>query len=230
MGPKLDVLINDFAVRSFRDVADGDYIVARMACRAALVTQFQWSSQQAVEKFLKCILLLNRVRASNMGHDLGVGLKLLGSRLVLDLSATTKKFIDRLNEYGQYRYFEFSTEGFGRDLVNLDRAVWELRRYCTLDPQPQQIKLRKGFAAQRVRIPNGYLEKVIDDVNSPAREPLLWQNGFFGRRARRMVKLRSWFEARNAPLSLNPQILNEVEKYVFLPKEVRAAYRAHTTP
>ena len=56
MGPELDVLVNEFAVRSFRDVADGDYIAARMACRAALVTQFQWSSQQAVEKILKALL------------------------------------------------------------------------------------------------------------------------------------------------------------------------------
>jgi len=29
-------LINDFAIRSFRDTADGDYIAARMAFRAAL--------------------------------------------------------------------------------------------------------------------------------------------------------------------------------------------------
>jgi hypothetical protein len=36
----LDGLLNDFALRSFRDIADADYIAARMACRAALVTQF----------------------------------------------------------------------------------------------------------------------------------------------------------------------------------------------
>ena len=32
-----DALVNDFALRSFRDMADGDYIAARMACRAALL-------------------------------------------------------------------------------------------------------------------------------------------------------------------------------------------------
>jgi len=42
-------LINDFAIRSFRDTADGDYIAARMAFRVALLQQFFWSSQQAVE-------------------------------------------------------------------------------------------------------------------------------------------------------------------------------------
>ena len=58
--------LDDFAVRSFRDIGDGDYIAARMACRAQMVTQFLWSSQQAIEKYLKCILLLNRIKASKV--------------------------------------------------------------------------------------------------------------------------------------------------------------------
>ncbi len=68
----------------------------------------------------------------------------------------------------------------------------------------------------------------MDDPNSPAREPLLWQNGFFGKRARRTVRLRKWFQAHNAPLYLNPQILDEVLKYVFPPKELVEGYRRHT--
>ncbi len=58
--------MNDFAVRSFRDVADADYIVARMACRAAFTTQYLLASQQAVEKYLKCVLLLNRIPAKDV--------------------------------------------------------------------------------------------------------------------------------------------------------------------
>src|SRR5258707_665913 len=34
--------------------------------RAGLVTQFLWASQQTVEKYLKCILLLNRIRANDV--------------------------------------------------------------------------------------------------------------------------------------------------------------------
>jgi hypothetical protein len=37
--------MNSWALRSFRDVADGDYIAARMACRAQLPMQFLWASQ-----------------------------------------------------------------------------------------------------------------------------------------------------------------------------------------
>ncbi len=228
----IDQLVNDFAVRSFRDIADADYIAARMACRAALPTQFLWASQQTVEKYLKGILLLNRIPARDVKHNLGKALsKVSGSsKLTLDLTEGTKQFIEMLDEDGQYRYFETSTLVFGADLVTLDRAVWELRRYCTLATGLHQVKLRDGFAAPRVRIPGGYLEKIIDDVNNHAREPLLWQNGFFGRRARKTVRLYKWFQAHNAPLYLNPHILDEVIKYVYLPKDVEAAYRRHKKP
>ena len=48
--------LNSWAFRSFRDIADGDYIAARMAYRAQLPVQFLWASQQAIEKYLKCAL------------------------------------------------------------------------------------------------------------------------------------------------------------------------------
>ncbi|MCZ6489671.1 MAG: hypothetical protein O7A06_03955, partial [Acidobacteria bacterium] len=69
-----DRLLNDFAIRSFRDIGDADYIVARMACRARLVTQFLWASQQMIEKYLKCILLLHRIPATKVKHDLGAAI------------------------------------------------------------------------------------------------------------------------------------------------------------
>ena len=43
-----EVLLNDFAVRCFRDIADADYIAARMAYRADLMMQYLWASQQAI--------------------------------------------------------------------------------------------------------------------------------------------------------------------------------------
>jgi len=76
----------------------------------------------------------------------------------------------------------------------------------------------------------GYLERIMDSQKHRAREALLWQNGFFGGRVRRTVRLRRWLVANNSPLYLNPQILDEVLKYVFLPKDVVDGYRAHTKP
>lgn len=67
---KLDRHINSFATQSFRDQADRDYIVSRLACRYELFPQFLWSAHQAIEKYLKAILVYNRVKAKNVGHDL----------------------------------------------------------------------------------------------------------------------------------------------------------------
>ena len=104
-------------------------------------------------------------------------------------------------------------------------AVWELRRFCTLDDAPRQVVLRHGFPAPKVRIEGGQLEEIMDSPKNRAREPLLWQNAFFGKRVRRRVRARGGFTAINSPLFLNPHILDEVLKYVFLPKDIQAAYR-----
>jgi HEPN domain-containing protein len=225
----LDHLLNDFAIRSFRDIADADYIVARTAFRARLVSQYLSASQQSVEKYLKCILLLNRIPAREVRHNLGAALgKIISSTtLALSLTESTKKFIDYLDSLGRFRYLDISNYVLWRDIVRLDRTVWELRRYCTLSEVPRSIKLRDGVPPAKVRLDGGVLEKIIDDVKSPAREPLLWQNAFFGKRVRRRVRVGGGFHCTNSPLSVHPEILDEVLKYVLLPKDVVDACRAH---
>jgi HEPN domain len=227
-----DWQVNDFAIRSFRDIADEDYISARMAFRAALVTPSLWESQQAVEKYLKCILLLNRIRGKRVKHRLGTALDAIegSGKLLFYLTPTTRGFIGYLDEFGPFRYLELSNIAFGRNLISLDRAVWELRRYCTLSDAPRRIKLRNGITPPKVCIPDGYLERVMDDIKNPAREPLLWSNAFFGKRQRRRVRINGWMKATNSPLYLNPQILEEVLKYVYLPKDIIDGYRAHNKP
>ena len=228
----IDVLLDDFAVRSFRDVADADYIVARMACRSALITQYLWASQQAIEKYLKCILLLNRVPARGVRHDLQAALLEINSsrRPALDLTKRTEEFIAYLDAYGRFRYLEISNYALTTDLVTLDRAVWEVRRYCASRDLPPTVKLQHRVSPPKVRLVGGYLERIIDDAKSPAREPLLWQNAFFGKRTRKTVRVTGRFHAVNSPLSLHPQILDEVLKYVYLPKEVQDAYRSISRP
>ena len=224
--------LNQFAIRSFRDQADTDYICARMACRAALVGPFLWSSQQAIEKYLKCILLLNRIPAKKVRHDLAKAVQLINSslKLTLDLTPSTTDFIDYVDTYGQFRYLEISNVAFGRDIVRLDRTAWELRRYCTLSGAERRIKLTQGVAPPTIRLPGGHLESIIDDIENPARNALLLHNGFFGKRRRKLVKTRPWMRATNAPLYLHPRILDEVVKFVHLPGRVIAAYRNHKGP
>ena len=124
-------LLNDFATRSFRDTADQDYIAARLAFRSRLIPQFLWLSLQALEKYLKCVLVLNRIKA-NHGHDLGKILKKfeLAKPFELRLSEPCKKFLNFLDTYARHRYFESSWYVRGGELIEIDRAVWEIRRYA----------------------------------------------------------------------------------------------------
>jgi hypothetical protein len=131
----------------------------------------------------------------------GKGIK--DGTLTITLTLSTQEFIDYLDQCGQCRYLEVSNITFGGDIVRLDRAVWELRRFCTLAQKPRQAMLRDGFSAPKVCLPGRYLEKIINDRKRP-QEPLLWQNAFFGRRSRKMITLRKWWHAQNSPLFVNP--------------------------
>jgi hypothetical protein len=67
------------------------------------------------------------------------------------------------------------------------------------------------------------------DKDHPARAPLVWQNLFFGGRMRKKVKMNLIFHAENAPLTLHPEILDEVRRYVYLPSDVVEAYQRELT-
>ena len=155
-----ELQINDFAIRCFRDVGDEDYISARMAFRTALVEPSLWASQQAVEKYLKCILLLNRIPGAHVKHKLGLAVETIktSGRIRLDLTAPTSHFIEYLDDFGPFRYLEISNVAFGEHLTSLDRATWELRRYCTLAVDHKQITLQNGVIPPKVRLKGGYLE------------------------------------------------------------------------
>ncbi len=240
----LDALLNDFAFRCFRDMADGDYVVARQAFRLRLIQQGLWSGLQTIEKYFKCILLLNRVVARDLNHDLGKALALIRSDLKFEVGLPQKAldFIGYLDQYGRYRYYEASWAAMGREMLMLDHAVWHLRRYCqVLDYELEdgagnkkamlQIGLAKIEQGDRGRpehyawSQNGKLEKIIRDKKHPARSALLWQNMFFGSRARKGIMWPANMNAGNAPLTLHPHIVDEVRKYVYLPKDVIRAYQ-----
>ena len=236
--------INDFAIRAFRDMADRDYLTARLACRADLIPQFLWSAQQAIEKYLKCILLLNRIRAKNVGHKINEALKLLeGLTFKVELCTRSQKFIDHVAAYGEYRYLEVSTFAVGHVLVDMDVAVWELRRYCQvlnvfgkklipveqqmLDLALEELRLSSSNPRHTFRISGGYLEEILAKPKHPARDALVWHNPSYGVRNRKTVKVRDVMQAFNAPLYLFPDMLDELLKYVFIPKGHVDAWREH---
>jgi HEPN domain-containing protein len=236
------IQINSFAIRSFRDVADQDYIVARLAYRVGLYSQFRWAALQAIEKYFKGILLLNRIKAKSIGHDLGKALELT-SRLPFDLrlSESSRVFIQELDQSARFRYLEGSYHVWGAKIVELDRTVWEIRRYCR--PLNYELKRHDGSVQQmldaeiativamenqpkwKMKILGGRLERILEDRHNPAREALVHHNMFFGAKTRHRVKMKIPAYSENAPLWLHPEILGDVLEYIFLPKDVAAAYR-----
>lgn len=241
---QLDRRINDFATRSFRDVADGDYIAARLAYRAEVMPQAMWSAQQALEKYLKYILLVNRIPAADVRHDINAAL-LLVEQLPWKpvLRARSRKFLEHIAAYGEFRYLDVSYFVIGYPILELDMTVWDIRRYCqvldvfgkVLPPVEQRLledaHTMLGTSMERppheFRLHGGFLEKVIANAKHPSRSALLWQNAFFSNPRRPNVRLRHNLQAANAPLYLYPDMLEELLKYVYIPKDLRTAYREH---
>ena len=232
------ILVNDFAIRSFRETADKDYIAARMAYRARLIQPFLWSALHCLEKYVKGTLVLNRVKA-HRGHSVLPGIERMKQhgKFELDLSLDTVKFIEKLEDYGaEYRYYEVSYDIRPFDIVRFDRAVWELRRYCQpldydivdgngkilnlLPHELDRVHRAKANHEKGTCVMGGILEKIIEKKDHPAREALIWNNLFFGPSRRKGVKMRPDWEAGNSPFFLHPEIIDEVVKYVYIPKDI----------
>ena len=238
----LDRKLNSFAITCFRDTADFDYISARQSHRAHLVPQFLWSCQQALEKYLKCLLLLNRVPATNISHDLQKALNLVETRLPfsIKLNDEIRRFISRMDSTGRYRYMEASQDVRHLDLVTLDWAVWTIRRYCQsmnydlrtfggpivnmLDLMRTEIERSESKPPHEFRLIGGALEDVISNRDHPARAALVWNNCCFGSRHRKKLRLSTYSAGINSPFFLHPELLAEAEKYVMVPRDVKHAY------
>lgn len=239
----MHILVNDFAIRSFRETADKDYIAARMAYRARLIQPFLWSALHCLEKYVKGILVLNRVKA-HKGHSVLPGIERMKQhgKFELDLSADTVNFLKKLEDYGaEYRYYEVSYDILPFDIVRFDRAVWELRRYCqpldydTVDMNGKTVNLltheldrvhrAKAKHEKGTCVTGGTLEKIVEKKDHPAREALIWNNLFFGPSRRKRVKMRPDWEAGNSPFFLHPEIIDEVVKYVYIPKDIAESVR-----
>ncbi len=153
------------------------------------------------------------------------------NNLNFDLSKSSRIFIDHIDEYGKSRYLEkFSFQGV-LDLVKIDQAVWEVRRYCTTSKSKNIVKLVAGKPAPMVQLDGGYLEKVIKNQKHPARTNFLKQNAYFGSRKRSKVSLsRFAYRAINSPLIHFADRLDEIAKYIFIPREDIEMYKKLSEP
>lgn len=233
--------VNDFALRSFRDTADKDYIHARMAYRAELFPQFHWSALHALEKYAKCIAILTRTPKPKKAikHEIQRSLDLVSDKIDINLSEPTQKFINQLEQFGaRFRYLEISWSIHECELPMLDRAVWELRRYCNanlynykenqfISTNPEileSIKEIKLPTKENTIVTGGYIEKVLENRLSSTRPYLVWCNLFYSASNRKSVFTKRMFMGENAPFFLHPEIIDEVSKYTFVADEIRRAY------
>jgi len=243
--PHHEAQLNSFAIRTFRDTADRDYVSARMSYRAHLVQPFQWSSLHCLEKYAKGICMLNRVPAQKIKHEVTPLLKLMERQgpFTVDLSPSTVEYIERLESGARFRYYEVSFTSHRYEIAMLDHAVSELRRYCTpinvdadlgdgtsprnlLTHNLARIQHAKDTQHWDTCIHNGWLEEVIAKQEHPAHEPLDWQNLYFSCEQRESVSLVGYWESGNAPLYLHPELLDDVEKLIFVPGEISKAWRS----
>jgi HEPN domain-containing protein len=97
----------DFINRSFRDVADGDYISARVCHRLDLKQQSLWGSLQSIEKYLKAILLYNDRSIKGLGHDIEQAYGRLDQirDIEFDIPKDAQEFIRYLNAPGTKSIF-----------------------------------------------------------------------------------------------------------------------------
>ncbi|UNK55616.1 HEPN domain-containing protein [Rahnella aceris] len=227
------ILLNNFAQRSFRDIADQDYLTARLCFRNNLMFQFLWMSQQSIEKYIKGILLFNQVPVLDINHNLIKGLEKIKNipYLDLDLSEKTLEFIIYVNDQGPNRYFQKVMYTRGFELITLDRAVWELRRFCRtinydiktpsgktinmLELESKVISNSRNHPAHKHSLFDGYLEKRIRDNKYNQGDILIWKNFFFGKIKKNTIKM-----GRSVAWS-SPTHFSHPESQEFLSKFVK---------
>lgn len=208
--------INQFAIRCFRDTADADYIAARAAMRVRLGGPFLWSALHAIEKYLKCILMLNGQSTIGLKHRVADALDRINTTLPFEirLDPAEQKFFDHLVEWNSDRYLLHSYNLLDEELLSLDRLVWRLRQYCQpldvlhyADPPSLQVllsnvsRIEAGMSgpAQAGHVPAGMLEKILADRKHASRPALVWANAWYCMKPRTGVMFRRGFMAVNGP-------------------------------
>ncbi|WP_461519726.1 HEPN domain-containing protein [Porticoccus sp.] len=241
------VLKNEFARRSFRDVADQDYVAARLSHRAQLREPFLWSALQAVEKYFKAILLFNDKSSKGVGHDLHEAMRRIEviSDIGFKLPQDVREFVLYLDKFGENRYLEYSAHLKPHALMELDRCIWHIRKYCfymrgtaksssgkIIDLFPLNVaKINEGSYEEtphKYQILGGYLEGLIKE-NKPASESLIWNNFYFGRRRRKQIKNYNWnWNYTNSFLSMHPDAFKQLDGLVQFSKSTKEFFKKRT--
>ncbi len=175
------IFLDAYARSVFRDEADADYIAARSNFKLQLRQQFLWSAQQALEKYLKAILLFNgkssryidiekakaspNDRTNQHGHDLRRLIKSVREVQVFDFDvgeAANDQFLEYLATQGPNRYISKSAYTTLDALERLDSTVWHIRRYC----QSFEISNPKLSAEVQEKARQVSISRALDHINA----------------------------------------------------------------
>ncbi len=232
-----------FVIRSFRDTADKDYINARICYFCKLDNQFFWSSLQALEKYLKSILLFSGINTKDLSHDIVKSLNRLQEINDLAFDFINDKrltdFIQYILLQGNNRYNDKSRYLKPYTLFELDRSVWMIRRYCqqirkfcrgkndiskfpinqtTLD----NIEVDSSKNPHQFSISGGYLEIIINSKDSLARKYLVLKNPYFGKNRKKTIKkYPNRISSSKPEYYFNPNVFKYLEKIVYFNKNLK---------
>lgn len=208
--------------------------------RSRLAGPFLWSAEQAVEKYLKCILMLNREKTNDLSHDINSALRLINDTLPFKviLSGDEQALFNHLAEWDGDRYLIASFTSFDIEVLQLDKLVWKLRQYCRpldvmhyADTPSEEVllnnvsRLEAGLngSAKAGHIAGGVLENVLTDTKHSAHDALVWKNLHYSLITRNRVTFVIGFQAVNSPLWLNPELADEAAKWMKIPKPIVTA-------
>ncbi len=213
---------NRLATECFRNVADRQYISARMGFRLGLVDSYLSSATRAMEKYLRAILIYNGRSEKNLSHNL---LNILGQvegigQIRFTAARREREFIVHLNAYCEGGYLDCKGTRLSRAPTELDHAVWSVRRYCMYlggthvgrDGRVTDLlavnlrNINSEYYRKHpadFKIAGGVLEEVLQrPPPDERRRSLVWRNAYYGggrQRERDRPKLFSLSRAGKRP-------------------------------
>lgn len=234
---------NSLVQECLLDMADRDYLAARICWRSRLPEQFLWSALQCVEKSLKTILLLNDKSARKLSHDVEKALACVDAipDLQFSVQKEVREFIGYLNRFGQNRYLERGFYMRGMELMKLDKTYWYLRRYCWnmrayaragKVPEPEFLaSYSKHFQdpnhldrPMRFHLFTGYLENTLAGKHGHEQyKALVWKNVFFGKRDKGTFTFSPMSWSASPAHFRHPDVFDELSKIIDFPADVKQA-------
>lgn len=237
-----EALINECG-KYFRDIADEDYIAARLLFRSWFHEQYIILWQQAIEKYLKSILLYNKIKLvkeewkdkwkNKFWHNL--------EELLNEVDKIPHiSWLDFLNMFDVKRYFLYTFNGAEnvkyrvnwsssspQSLTYLDQFVFYYRWFCRsnfINFSDGKIKHRSEYNYYPYN--NFWILRDIirKKQNTVKYENLIWKNPYWWKRKKGKIVI-SWKNSFKNPIFWWNQELEFISEYIFIPIWLKKSFQ-----